>query len=499
MRATTPNQRVSTGLTCGLGMVLLLSVVAPAWSQILVEGAFEGPNVLTFDPGKGSPPQPVSGEMTNTGDLFVGNDVEVARFVYLNGTLIMRRQQTPSESDQFVFFADNGDRFDEALGWISGSLDQFLFSDDIALRNDAQPEVRIEADDEGELQLFSESPEMRFLIDSDADDDATMLSHIFTWSNNNLNGNQRAMILQSNTGAVGNLVIAGTLTENFGFDLAESFWSGEPMAPASLVAVDPLRPDAVVLATDSFPERVLGVVSTKPGVLMGGGAFSVEALRQSWGDRVVESFESVRSQLEAEALGVNPALARDAERLRSLDAFVADLPDEPTWRVAAREALGEDGPQGRSTPGLDPQEVEAAYHSALESFETHLFDATMALFFDRNFAPVAISGRVPVRVSGRVEVGDPLTIGPVPGVAVAAVGSGPTVGTALESNAGGEGVVLMFAHRSWVSAGASVADTGVGDDRDESAELAELRAEVAALRAAVRELRQTRTTALAAR
>ncbi len=66
---------------------------------------------------------------------------------------------------------------------------------------------------------------------------------------------------------------------------------------------------------------------------------------------------------------------------------------------------------------------------------------------------VALAGRVPVKVStsqGSIQRGDQLTLSSIPGVAVKAVGEGPTIGVALETYDGTEiGKVLTFVKLGW--------------------------------------------------
>ena len=86
----------------------------------------------------------------------------------------------------------------------------------------------------------------------------------------------------------GELRIRGTLAQSYAFDLAEMFLAEQPVAPGDVVAVG-LRADGVVPASVEHGGRVIGVVSTEPGLLLG-GAFLDPSVLEQWGPRVVAEF-----------------------------------------------------------------------------------------------------------------------------------------------------------------------------------------------------------------
>lgn len=67
--------------------------------------------------------------------------------------------------------------------------------------------------------------------------------------------------------------------------------------------------------------------------------------------------------------------------------------------------------------------------------------------------PIALAGRVPTRVSagaGAIQVGDPLTVSLMPGVAVKAIQAGPIVGYALEEYSSATvGTIEVFVNAGW--------------------------------------------------
>ncbi|HKQ63282.1 MAG TPA: hypothetical protein VJS92_18480 [Candidatus Polarisedimenticolaceae bacterium] len=191
----------------------------------------------------------------------------------------------------------------------------------------------------------------------------------------------------------GNLRVRGTITGNVNFDLAETFLMGEPLEPGDVVRVDPGRGDAVRRATAADGGTVIGVVSAAPGVLLGGGFLDRPSL-DVWGPQVAARFDAERTSLEAQLVAVRPALADSPAKLES---------------------------------------------SLLQEFAR------------RNFAPIALAGRVRVKADasfGAIAVGDGLAASSLPGVAMrAAQQAGTTIGTALEPLTEGRGTVLMLVGR----------------------------------------------------
>jgi hypothetical protein len=209
----------------------------------------------------------------------------------------------------------------------------------------------------------------------------------------------------------GNLRLRGTVTQNVAFDVAESFFKAEDVEAGSVVRIDPERRDAVRLARGESDPLAIGVVSSRPGFVLGGAAFDVVALRDTWGVSVHELFLKERDTLRQQAL------EHDAE-----------------LRAKLRPAGGHE----ISTS------VRAEAEAELESRELELFHLS-------HFAPVALAGRVEVKVDsqfGEIKTGDPLTSSPIPGVAMVANKRGPVIGTALEDFRTGSGKVLAFVHRS---------------------------------------------------
>jgi hypothetical protein len=205
----------------------------------------------------------------------------------------------------------------------------------------------------------------------------------------------------------GDFRIGGTLSQNQVFDLAESFWASEPLKPGDLVAADPDHPGAVQRATGDSHQAVLGVVSSKPGVLLGSAPFDAEGLRRAWGDEIHGRFVGARDRIEAELLQEKPELVAlsigETDELRNMD-------------------HDEDG------------------------LESILLDR----FFEENVVAVALAGRVPVQVDasfGSIAVGDPLAPSDLPGVARKADGQTVAVAIALEPLESGRGTVLGFVTR----------------------------------------------------
>ncbi len=336
------------------------------------------------------------------------------------------------------------------------------------------------------LVLGTRGPTQRYLVDSD--DDETVANHI--WYENTIVGtptDYRMMQLTEVLG--GSLFVDGPVTSNHTFDLAETFWEREAVEPGELVAIDPTRPDAVQRTGVAYQPTVLGVASTRPAVILGGGAFSVEALRRTWGDEIGDEYQLRRPELELRVFAEIPELADMAERLRSQSAFAAYLAQE---EIELRTALADrSGQQQQALPPSatpSPEKRTPAYEAALRNHQTLLFDRTVQRFFEERFTAVALAGRVPVKADasfGAIRPGDYLTSSPIPGVAMKATGPGPVVGTALEPLADGSGLIEVFVHRGWYGgAGLSVAGlrpaaATTADEKDR--EIADLRRRLAAL------------------
>ena len=194
-------------------------------------------------------------------------------------------------------------------------------------------------------------------------------------------------------------------------------------------------------------------------MILGGAAFSPDALRQQWGEELVDEFERERPALETEVYAANPGLRETAATLVSPGAFAGELEnrfggDMPA--ASTRNGDAESRPERVARFVLNETELQEAYMSALLQHETQLFDAVLAKFSDSRFAQVALSGRVPTQVDasfGAIEAGDPLTASPIAGVAMKAQGSGWIVGTALEAMPSGSGTIVVFADRDWFGGG----------------------------------------------
>jgi len=463
---------------CSVSAVLLLVLGAspPTRAQLVVQGGDE-PSLFTSD----TPDLPHRPDIGSARDVFISDDLEIGGRLFVDRLIHVNRD--PEDIDQFIYFSDDGSTSDESFSW-DDSADAFSLTNDLDLLDGAGGAATIRARAENELQLLSEAPEMYFLIDSNSNDNAALVDHTFTWANNSFAANQRAMVLRSVTGDVGDLEIDGSLTQNIGFDIAESFLAGEPARPGQLVAVDPTRPNAVVLATDADAGRVLGVVSTRPAIIMGGGALSVAGLRRTWGAEATDLFLSRRAELEVEVLGANEALRQQASILASMSTYEGVARARFATSAFREQPLAdEDSDRTQAPKELSENELRAGYDEAFRNFQTRMLDAVMSRFFERYFASVALAGRVPVEVDadlGSIRPGDLLAVSPTSGVARRADSAGAIVGTALEGLDRGQGRILMLVHRGWI-----------GPARSSQIELADLRAENARLVARLARIEET--------
>jgi len=233
----------------------------------------------------------------------------------------------------------------------------------------------------------------------------------------------------------GNLRVRGSLIPFVSFDLAESFRASEPVEAGDLVRLDPGSAGSIRLTEGAGDSLVIGVVSEKPGIVLGGGAFDAVSLNSTWGAEVGALYAVDRARLREEVLVERGDLRRKLEPI-----------DSP------QPASGDD----------------------LLAIEDQIESSSLERFFEERFAPVALAGRVPVKVDasfGAIQPGDALAPSPLPGVAMKATGPGPTVGTALEGLAVGRGKVLALVHRGQFGAGAG-AEASASDAAKGSEEVA---------------------------
>lgn len=236
---------------------------------------------------------------------------------------------------------------------------------------------------------------------SGIDEDNNDTNRLVTWYHNGSAVQANKLMDLDENGA---LRIRSTLSQNSLFDLAETFFMMDLVEAGDLVSVDPSRPDAIRRTMIESDPAVVGVVSTRPGVVLGGAPFDSAALGEAWGPDVLAQFESERSAIEMELLEVEPSLVQDEDRAARLE------------------------------------------------------DLALRRFHAQHFAPIALAGRVPVKVDasfGAIEAGDLLAPSPVPGVAMKATKPGPVVGTALEALREGSGKVLVLVSRGWFGGAAA--------------------------------------------
>ena len=242
----------------------------------------------------------------------------------------------------------------------------------------------------GNDNRFNTAGQHRVMIDSDN----STTGNFVGWYHDGVynTSNQIARMEES-----GNFKIRGVLSENVAFDIAESFLAAETLEPGDLVRIVTGQTNSVRKTTGMNDRSVIGVVSSRPGILLGSAPFDVDGLRQTWGDTMTEDFLSHLPDLEAALKNLYPEMAGHRDDLVGL---------------------------------------------ALEEY------------WSQNVAPIALSGRAPVKVDGSngpIQIGDYLAPGSTPGVAVKATEPGPIIGTALEAFSGTTGTVMTFVHRGHFS------------------------------------------------
>ncbi len=383
--------------------------------DIAVNGAIiAGAGGLDSDHSRIGAGTPSSGDVTNTDDFFVTADMEVEQNLYLSGRIYMEGSSASgAAADQWIYFYDTS-RTSERFGW-DESESTFRITAPLQLEDSVE---EIQSDTGRDIELIADQ-DVEVMIDgaNNGTVDWWRLYH---------DGDFLSAGLLAEFREDGELRIRGTLAQSYAFDLAEMFLAEQPVAPGDVVAVG-LRADGVVPASVEHGGRVIGVVSTEPGLLLG-GAFLDPSVLEQWGPRVVAEFAERRVELE------RAILADDRE-------FAAKLEAQPE-------------------------------HERFE-LQDDLRTRALQRFAESRFAPVALAGRVPVRVDARfgaIAVGDRLAASPIAGVAMRADGVAPEIGVALEAHDRGEGLVRVL-----------VGTSSARSDDALRAELAGLRAEKAAL------------------
>jgi len=407
----------------------------------------------------GSAASPDSGYITGADDILT-TYMEVDAYLMLSRVLFMEGDSTsPPDGDQTIYFADGLSRTGEYMRW-DDSADEFVFSNDLRanfLRTNSGlylqaanvTQLRIQdlstqtyffADqDADELRFYADGPTQRYYVDYDGD---TVNNINFVWYNNGSTGAFRTMELDS----AGTLRLDGTVTTNYVFtDLAERFVAVGSLEPGDLVMVSSETPHGVIRSR-AATDAVLGVVSTAPGMELGGTVFSEEALETGWDGALAGRIQNEMENYKAIALGqTENGLAEKKANL-----------------AAAQEEY---------LKTLDTEEVDLnrpVFMSPEEEFEDNLKAEALRLFFEASTVPVALSGRVPVKVSnanGAIRAGDAIAAGSEPGMGVKATQPGFIVGTALEPLQGDSGKILVFINRTWyggsgLQAGKSPVDEG---------------------------------------
>lgn len=254
-------------------------------------------------------------------------------------------------------------------------------------------------------------------METNLDNDNSTPNEFARWCmNGNCTGSNQLMRLEA---ATGNLLVNGSVVPN-SFDLAEIYLKGEEVGPGDIVRIDPLGRNAVVRSSGAGDHAVLGIVSEKPGIVLGGMPAGVDALERTWGPEVKARYVAEKDGLVHGILHAEPSREAAFSQMRAALA------------ASAKPA------------GLEQRKRE------LTSLQDDLDFDSLQAFYARHFVPVALAGRVPVKVDtqyGAIAAGDALAPSPIPGVAMKDDGQGPVIGIALESFTGGRGKVVVFVVR----------------------------------------------------
>jgi hypothetical protein len=370
---------------------------------------FDGDTAILWSPGDGGLLRIFDEDAADSSP----SDPTPAEF-YNFGQTALSLRNGGSNGNFTIGFRDDGNNDDEFIRW-RNDTDRFELSNDLLLPG-------VELGNFGTITSHVRATGVLLIgIDSDSNSTGASLEVV-----TNTFGVDVVALARFNE-ADGSLDVNGAVNPN-AFDLAESYVRAEAVAPGDVVRAEPGRSHAVRRAVMGDGGAILGVVSTAPGVQLGGKLLDDSSFRV-WPAEVRQLFAAQAQSLRGEVLARRPELAVQLAR------------------ASAQRAV--------ALAGAEPEErgrVERETAAAVAAAEREIHSRALERFAERTFAPVALAGRVPVKVDaafGAVRVGDPLAASPIPGVAMRAREPGPVLGTALEPLAAGRGRVLMFVDRGW--------------------------------------------------
>ncbi len=189
-------------------------------------------------------------------------------------------------------------------------------------------------------------------------------------------------------------------------------------------------------------DQVIGIVSSKPGVILGGGSFQSEFC------------QLVNSSAIGEAQAKEQLLAKELQQ--KVDSSASPLNDEEG--ESASVILSETKDPGIDALGMDSSVVTLPQND--DSGGSSIDTATLNAINDRvtsckalKQVPIALSGRVPVKVdttAGEIKAGDLLAPSSIIlGKAVKATSAGWVIGRALESSSSEKDTVMTLVFMSW--------------------------------------------------
>jgi hypothetical protein len=336
-----------------------------------------------------------SSDITQSNDVHISGDLEVDDVLYVDRSIVV--------SDDDPIINQNFSSFGNANFKMRSEVDS---GNDVYIEGDLEVGANIFTNalhNQGEywIDVWAEST-IYNMIDND---DSSTTDEFRWYHNGSLVGNQIAELQED-----GDLRISGLLSESVAFDIAESFLAVEPLEPGDLVSVDSSRPDAVRRAMGADDRAVIGVVSRRPGVLLGDAPFDPGTLKEAWGEDVHDGFITARERLREEVLTLHPDLQNALESL----------------------PVGDDETEQRRV-----------------RLEDEIDGLALEMFFRERFVPVALAGRVPVKIDagyGAIRIGDLLTASPTPGHAMYAYDPEPgtVIGKALEPFDVGTGTITVL-------------------------------------------------------
>lgn len=297
---------------------------------INVIGVFP-PSQYPFNVFANGTPASDSGDMSNSGDVYVQADLEIDETLYVNGEIFM--DDDGPDGSQWIRFYDGGSPSGQSLGW-DEARNRFQASADLGV--------------EGNLVFEDANDFVRFLrnaydmvFDKDVDNDSGDAWFRFFTDGSTI---EQLRITDGDEAAT---LFDGPATAN-GIDYAEAFGVDDPsLEPGDVVRLVPGRPDLCRKSALARDPNLLGVVSTRPGFVTG---LSFEAEAQADPELAARREVARNARNAADEKRLTVALREKLIQTTRPVALLGRVPVKVAGAVAAGDRLTSSDVPGHAAP-----------------------------------------------------------------------------------------------------------------------------------------------------